>query len=646
MQISGPGSSSSSSSSSSPSPSYFTQLPTELQITIWQFALPRRTIHINVDDVLKGRSPTAGGFSLPPHGPPAVSRVCRTARWVALRTGRYLCVLKASSSSLQAPLFFAPSPPPVRAGNGDDEKSISSNNKKTEKRSRSIIWFDPACDTLLMSDLLLWPQDIEANPVAIGARIWETEGIDPATMATDVHFDVNSQLMPPGAPLCPLHVPGLRLRLLTSAVLFGARRPGAAHEAEGAEDREPQTQTQTQTRSQSQSQSPSDEDGSVPASGQGPEPRRDGRRQQDQQPAAAKVIDLRLWPGRVEMVYTDRDLTISIRRPLPAAVHAEFFPEGSTAAFVDLSDISPPPPPPPSPPPSSSSISSSSRNTAHLAATTTQKLRRLLRAYRRTQDLTTVPSCCYRDLGAPDIDADADADTAPAVRLLGCLVADDDDDDPAARALALLARKREDLAAKWLRVRWMALPRAEREGGAVRGAALCKCSLCSSSAAAVAAANADANANVNANSDAFHPPSPPPPSESQQSSPSTPFSGWWSPSSSSTTPSAGWWSPSPAITVPAAFRPSVVPRMPRPYAAAFACPGSFVTDHPWARGALEAMPRLRLGLLIRLEGEAAAAAAATTTATTAPTPVPAPGRERAGDAVDIAPEVVKSGEVS
>ncbi|RYP72499.1 hypothetical protein DL771_004139 [Monosporascus sp. 5C6A] len=362
----------------------FSGLPPELQLTVWEFALPRRTIHLDAHEVRCGvRLPR----SL--HRMPAIAQVCRAARKVAHRSGGYL--------------YFeggVPREPPGAAAVEDGRKC------------GNVTWFDRACDTLFLANLLLWPQDTEANPVALSFPV----GYDgDQEVVVDLWLDANSQLMAPGVRPDPLHNQGLRLQLLPPAAPF---RTGTLEESEVQGPRE------SSQRSSAWSA----------ASNQGVEsPQQAG----DHQPTA-KLVDLRLWP-RTGAAYTDCDLTLCMGRPLPAPIRAEFFPEGSTATHIDLSSLSP-----------STSFPTSTRDL------TLEKLRRLTCIYKETQDRCS--SIRFSN----------------GMRLLDYLIgltAGEEGAAAATRHAPLLARKRKGLEFKWLRNSWIQLPHAERESPALRGAA-------------------------------------------------------------------------------------------------------------------------------------------------------------------------------
>ncbi|RYP04041.1 hypothetical protein DL764_004735 [Monosporascus ibericus] len=368
----------------------FSGLPPELQLTIWEFSLPRRTIHLDIHEVRSGVQ-----LPRPLHRTPAIAQVCRGARKVARRSGGYL--------------YFEGGVPrePPRAAAVEDGRKCG-----------NLTWFDRLCDTLFLADLLLWPQDTEANPVALSFLVGY---YDDQRVAADLWLDANSQLMAPGVRADPLHTQGLRLKLLPPAAPFRAALTGASKESEVQD---------AQESSQGSSASP-------PASNQGVE---SPQQPEDHQPTA-KVVDLRLWP-RTEAAYTDCDLTLCMERPLPAPIRAEFFPEGSTATHIDLSSLSPYTS-------SSTSFSTSTRNL------TLEKLRRLVCIYSETQD-----QC-------------SSVRFSSNMRLLDYLISptagEEGDAAPTGRA-ALFARKRKDLEFKWLRYCWIQLPHAERESPALRGA--------------------------------------------------------------------------------------------------------------------------------------------------------------------------------
>ncbi|RYP32450.1 hypothetical protein DL767_005214 [Monosporascus sp. MG133] len=432
----------------------FSGLPPELQLAIWEFALPRRTIYLDVHKVRCGMR-----LPRPLHRSPAIAQVCRAARKVAHRSGGYL--------------YFeggVPREPPRAAA------------VEAGRKCGNVTWFDRACDTLFLADLLLWAQDTEANPVALSFPVGYD---DDQGVAVDLWLDANSQLMAPGVRADPLHTQGLRLQLLPPAAPFRTARTSASKEGEVQGPRE------SSQRSSVSSQ----------ASNHGVEwP----QQPEDRQPTA-KLVDLRLWP-RTEAAYTDCDLSLCMQRPLPAPIRAEFFPEGSTATHIDLSPLSP----------YTSSSTSFSTPTRDL---TLEKLRRLACIYNETQDRCSSIRFS-NDMRLLDY-------------LIGPAAAGEEAEAAAATAAAatgrapLLARKRKDLEFKWLRNCWIQLPHAERESPALRGA------------------------------------------------------------------------PRDVAT------PARVYRMPRPYAAAFAEPRGFDMDHPWVQARVADMPRLRLSLLVRLEGDAA-----------------------------------------
>ncbi|RYP57709.1 hypothetical protein DL769_009323 [Monosporascus sp. CRB-8-3] len=365
----------------------FSGLPPELQLTIWEFALPRRTIYLDVHRVHCRVLPS------PSHRTPAIAQVCRAARKVAHRSGGYL--------------YFEGGVPrePPRAAAVEDGRKCG-----------NVTWFDRACDTLFLADLLLWPQDTEANPVALSFPVGYD---DDQEVALDPWLDANSQLMAPGLRPDPLHTRALRLRLLSPAAPFRTARTGASEESEV----------------QGPGESGRRSSASSPASNQGVE---SPQQPEDHQPAA-KLVDLRLWP-RTEAAYTDWDLTIRMERPLPAPIRAEFFAEGSTETHIDLSSLSPHASP-------STSFPTSTRDL------TLEKLRRLMCIYNETQ-------------------ARSSPRWSHDMRLLDHLIgptAGEEDDDAMGRA-PLLAGKRKDIEFKWLRNSWIQLPHAERDSPAMRGA--------------------------------------------------------------------------------------------------------------------------------------------------------------------------------
>ncbi|RYP55298.1 hypothetical protein DL768_000053 [Monosporascus sp. mg162] len=369
----------------------FSCLPPELQLAIWEFALPRRTIHLGVHEVRCGvRLPR------PLHRTPAISQACREARKVAHRSGGYL--------------YFdggVPREPPRAAA------------VEGGRKCGNVTWFDRACDTLFLADLLLWPQDTEANPVALS---FPAGYGDDQEVAVDLWLDANSQLMAPGVRADSLHNQGLRLRLLPPAAPFRTARTGASEESEVQGP-----------RGSSQGSS-----ASSPASNQGVQ----WPQQPEEHQPTAKFVDLRLWP-RTEAAYTDCDLALRMERPLPAPIRAEFFPEGSTATHIDLSSLSPY---------NSSSISFST-STRDL---TLEKLRRLVCIYNETQDR------CSSIRFSNDMQL---------LEHLTCPTAGEEKEAAATGSAPLLARKRKDLKFKWLRNCWIRLPHAERESPALRGAA-------------------------------------------------------------------------------------------------------------------------------------------------------------------------------
>ncbi|RYO83496.1 hypothetical protein DL762_006087 [Monosporascus cannonballus] len=367
----------------------FSGLPFELQLAIWEFALPRRTIYLAAHEVRCGvRLPR------PLHGTPAIAQVCRAARKVAHRSGGYL--------------YFEGSVPRGRPRAAAVEDGRTCDN---------VTWFDRACDTLFLADLLLWPQDTEANPVALSFPVGYD---DDQEVALDLWLDVNSQLMAAGVRPDPLHSQGLRLQLLPPTAPFRTARTGASEEGEVRGPRENSRRSSA----------------SSPVSNQGVEL----PRQPEVHQPTAKLVDLRLWP-RTEAAYTDRDLAICMERPLPALIRAEFFPEGSTVTHIDLSSLSPYT--------SSTSFSASTRNL------TVERLSRLMCIYSETQDRCSSPRWSHD------------------MRLLNHLIgptAGEEGEDAATGRTPLLASKRKDLEFKWLRNSWIQLSRAERENPVVRGA--------------------------------------------------------------------------------------------------------------------------------------------------------------------------------
>ncbi|RYP12597.1 hypothetical protein DL765_007228 [Monosporascus sp. GIB2] len=369
----------------------FSGLPLELQLAIWEFALPRRTIYLAAHEV-------RCGVRLPRvlHGTPAIAQVCRAARKVAHRSGGYL--------------YFEGSVPRERRRAAAVEDGQTCGN---------VTWFDRACDTLFLADLLLWPQDTEANPVALSFPVGYD---DDQEVALDLWLDANSQLMAPGVRPDQLYSQGLRLQLLPPAAPFRRARTGASEESEVQGPRESSWRSLA----------------SSPASNQGVE----SPQQPEVHQPTAKLVDLRLWP-RTAAAYTDRDLVICMERPLPAPIRAEFFPEGSTVTHIDLSSLSPYAS-------SSTSVSTSIRDL------TLKRLRRLMCIYSETQDRYSNPRWSH------DMRLLLD-------HLIGPTAGEEGEDAAAGRA-PLLARKRKDLEFKWLRNSWIQLSHAERENPVLRNA--------------------------------------------------------------------------------------------------------------------------------------------------------------------------------
>lgn len=529
----------------------FPKLPCELQLMVWEFALPHRTVYIDVHDVLRSR------LCQPPHFPPSISRACRDAHTIATKTGRWLWVGRASDmQQLQR----------------TDRENVSGITTTTttmcthpiRNLRKNILWFDIARDTLLTSNLLLWPQDTKANPVAVEIPVGDV------TVTRSLYFDILAEVVPRI----------WHLDLSKSQLLHFRMLPPPLEELVFQSDKTP----------------------------------------------PKSPVDLRLWPGyattttpttmpttatptpnpaaaaAAEIAYADCDLTIAITRPLAPKAHAEFFPEGSTVCFIDLTALEQ------LLPSWSSSCSlssspllssySSPQTTSEPPTQTREKLGRLWHAYASTQDFGRGGSTeAGTARGRTDLDA---------WRFLEDLWV-----DPAKRS-GVFESKRRALAFKWLRLNWMKLTRSERREFGVRGAARCVC--CADAFPPTAPPSWSAAPSPTFSPTPGSPPSPPltPPSPSSPSSLS-------SSSSSSSLSSSSWFPESSS----AAAEPSVVYRMPRPHAAAFSCPRQFNIEHPWTRRILENMPRFKFGLLVRLDGEAAVAAGGTASG-------PLPGRRIPG----------------
>ncbi|KAK7754709.1 hypothetical protein SLS62_003267 [Diatrype stigma] len=509
----------------------FAELPTELQDTIWEFALPRRTIYLHVDDLWKDKP------VLPRHNAPAIARVSRDARAVATRTGRWL--------------WFGPGGAKLKLEGRLMELQASARGDCPElipiRMRRRVLWFDAARDTILIADLRLWPQDVEACPVALEMRL-PIPDRSPVLTCDEGGHDAASQ----------------NSNTAVTAFAFSLnvelhhRRPCVYDKNDQLLFVFPSPEDIFQFSFDSPIQ---DITGG----------------------------DLRLWPGHYDAsssstattaaeapAYVDTDLEIIIERPLSPDAHNEFFPEGNTACFIDLSALEPLSS---SPPPHLSSYSCSSptppaANLHDAPAVTRQTIARLLHAYTRTQDLDSKANIekvklLQRLLTTPSKKPNEGASIEALLQrlLLREETTPSEKPNEGGSIEAFFESKRRAIAFKWLRINWIQLPQGEREGpymaGAQRG--------CSS----------------------FFP---------AHHIPWTSLNG--SPASESSSSSPG-----PEPEPPTSAQPCRVYRMPRPWTSGFALPHDFNTEHPWTRGVLEAMPCLRLGLLLRLRGEAAAVAA-------------------------------------
>ncbi|EMR61385.1 hypothetical protein UCREL1_11688 [Eutypa lata UCREL1] len=257
----------------------FPKLPCELQLMVWEFALPHRTVYIDVHDVLRSR------LRQPPHFPPSISRACRDAHTIATKTGRWLWVGRASDmQQLQQ----------LQRTDRENVSGITTTTTTTmctnpiRNLRKNILWFDIARDTLLTSNLLLWPQDTKANPVAVEIPVGDV------TVTRSLYFDILAEVVPRI----------WHLDLSKSQLLHFRMLPPPLEELVFQSDKTP----------------------------------------------PKSPVDLRLWPGyattttptttpttptpaaatAAEIAYADCDLTIAITRPLAPKAHAEFFPEGST----------------------------------------------------------------------------------------------------------------------------------------------------------------------------------------------------------------------------------------------------------------------------------------------------------------------------
>lgn len=545
---------SSSSLPSSPPPSLcfftrFTRLPPELQDLIWGFALPRRTVYLRGNDLERDKP------CLPRHHVPAVAQVSRSARAVATRTGRWL--------------WFGPGGPKSQQRYKKAASSQSAGDIeyfRSQMRQR-ILWFDAARDTLLIVSVRLWPQDVEANPVAVEMRLPTPRAMLPCDDKESDEAANNDKINNNNNNTA---VTGFIFSLDTELYL---RQPYVTNENKQLLFYFPRLLPPEELLQATFDSPVQDITGGDP----------------------------RLWPWHCvndgddassfspwgitaaePPAYTDSDLEVAIERPLAVSAHDEFFPEGSTACFVDLSALEPlssssPPPHLSSYSYSYSSPAKSPANPYNASVLTRQTLARLLDAYAHTQDLDRTTNTKTVAFLQRLLLLEEETETETDATLLSAEAEAEVESNE-----TFFDRKRRAIAFKWLRINWMQLSRGEREGLFMKGAARC-----------FGCCPADIIINNN-NTTSF------PPSSSSSSSSALPWTSlrWPSSPGQEETPR------------PTSAEPSLVYRMPRPWSSAFACPRDFNLEHAWTRRVLEAMPRVRLGLLLRLQGEAAAVRAA------------------------------------